>query len=33
MMQPVTPEIEKSVKSAIKWFRQNKIEGYSYDVA
>ncbi|OVE57735.1 pectate lyase [Chryseobacterium mucoviscidosis] len=33
MMQPVTPEIEKSVKSAIKWFRQNKIEGYSYEVA
>lgn len=33
MMQPVTPEIEKSVKSAINWFKQNKIEGYSYNVA
>ncbi|SEW21415.1 pectate lyase, PelA/Pel-15E family [Chryseobacterium wanjuense] len=32
MMQPVTPEIEKSVKSAINWFKQNKIEGYSYNV-
>lgn len=33
MTQPVTPEIEKSVKSAVKWFRDNDIEGYSYDVA
>lgn len=33
MLQPVTPEIEKSVKSAVKWFRQNKIEGYSYNVS
>ncbi|MDR6403201.1 MULTISPECIES: pectate lyase [Chryseobacterium] len=32
MMQPVTPEIEKSVKAAIKWFKANKIEGYSYNV-
>lgn len=32
MMQPVTSEIEKSIKAAIKWFRQNKIEGYSYNV-
>jgi PelA/Pel-15E family pectate lyase len=32
MMQPVTPEIEKSIKSAVKWFKQNKIEGYSYNV-
>lgn len=32
MMQPVTSEIEKSVKSAINWFKQNKIEGYSYNV-
>jgi PelA/Pel-15E family pectate lyase len=32
MIQPVTPEIEKSVKSAINWFKQNKIEGYSYNV-
>jgi len=33
MLQPVTPEIEKSVKSAIKWFKANDIEGYSYNVA
>jgi len=33
MMQPVTPEIEKSIKSAVKWFTVNKIEGYSYNVA
>ncbi|WP_027379582.1 pectate lyase [Chryseobacterium daeguense] len=33
MMQPVTPEIEKSVKSAVNWFKQNKIEGYSYSVS
>lgn len=32
MMQPVTPEIEKSIKAAIQWFRQNRIEGYSYNV-
>lgn len=32
MLQPVTPEIEKSVKSAIKWFKTNDIEGYSYNV-
>ena len=32
MMQPVTPEIEKSVQSAIQWFQQNDIEGYSYNV-
>lgn len=32
MMQPVTSEIEKSVKSAVNWFKQNKIEGYSYNV-
>lgn len=32
MMQPVTPEIEKSVKSAIQWFEENKIKGYSYNV-
>lgn len=32
MMQPVTPEIERSVKSAIQWFRENDIEGYSYNV-
>lgn len=33
LMQPVTPEIEKSVKSAIKWFKANDIEGYSYNVS
>lgn len=33
MLQPVTPEVEKSIKSAVKWFRQNKIEGYSYNVS
>ncbi|RZJ40493.1 MAG: pectate lyase, partial [Chryseobacterium sp.] len=32
MMQPVTPEIEKSIRSAVKWFKENKIEGYSYKV-
>jgi PelA/Pel-15E family pectate lyase len=32
MMQPVTSEIEKSLKSAVKWFKQNKIAGYSYNV-
>lgn len=32
MMQPVKPAIEKSIKSAVKWFKQNKIEGYSYRV-
>jgi PelA/Pel-15E family pectate lyase len=33
MMQPITPEIEKSVKSALKWFQENDIEGYSYNVS
>jgi len=33
MMQPITPEIENSVKNAVKWFRKNKIEGYSYNVS
>lgn len=32
MQQPLTPEIEKSIKAAVEWFKQNKIEGYSYDV-
>lgn len=32
MMQPQNPEIEKAVKSAIQWFKTNKIEGYSYNV-
>ncbi|MFY1047852.1 pectate lyase [Chryseobacterium sp. GP-SGM7] len=33
MMLPVTPEIEKSIKSAIQWFKESKIEGYTYDVS
>ncbi|KMQ68611.1 pectate lyase [Chryseobacterium sp. FH2] len=33
MIQSVTPEIEKAIKSAVNWFKQNKIEGYSYNVA
>lgn len=32
MMQPSTPEIEKAIKSAIQWFKTNKIEGYSYNL-
>ncbi|MDQ0595567.1 PelA/Pel-15E family pectate lyase [Chryseobacterium ginsenosidimutans] len=32
MQQPITPEIERSVKSAVKWFKANDIEGYSYNV-
>lgn len=32
MMQPATPEIQKSVNAAIEWFKDNKIEGYSYNV-
>lgn len=32
MLQPITPEIEKSVKSAVQWFTENDIEGYSYNV-
>jgi PelA/Pel-15E family pectate lyase len=32
MMQPVSPEIEKAIKSAIVWFEGNKIAGYSYNV-
>ncbi|CAA7194125.1 pectate lyase [Chryseobacterium potabilaquae] len=32
MMQPITPVIEKSIQSAIQWFVENKIEGYSYNV-
>lgn len=33
MLQPVTPEVEKSIKSAVQWFKQNKIKGYSYNVS
>lgn len=32
MLQPITPEIEKSIKYAVKWFNENDIEGYSYKV-
>lgn len=32
MLQPVTPEVEKSIRSAVKWLREHKIEGYSYKV-
>ncbi|CAD7801443.1 hypothetical protein CHRY9390_00777 [Chryseobacterium aquaeductus] len=33
MMQPASPEIEKSIKSAIQWFRDSKITGYAYEVS
>lgn len=33
MMQPVTPEIEKSIISAIQWFKDSKIDGYTYNVS
>lgn len=33
MMQPVNPEIERSVKAAVQWFKEHDIEGYSYEVA
>ncbi len=32
MTLAITPTIEKSVTAAIKWFKANKIEGYSYKV-
>lgn len=32
MLQPVTPDIEISITSAVKWFKANDIEGYSYNV-
>ncbi|WP_294285447.1 pectate lyase [uncultured Chryseobacterium sp.] len=32
MMQPVGPEIERSVKAAVRWFQEHDIEGYSYEV-
>lgn len=32
MMQPATPEIQKSINAAIEWFKSNKMEGYSYHV-
>lgn len=33
MMQPVTQEIEKSIRSAIQWFKESKIDGYTYNVS
>ncbi len=33
MMQTITPEIEKSIKSAIQWFKESKIDGYTYNVS
>lgn len=33
MMQPVTPEIEKSIRSAVQWFKESKIDGYTYNVS
>lgn len=30
MLQPITPDIRKSITSAVQWFRKNKIDGYSY---
>lgn len=33
MMQPVTPEIERSIRSAIQWFKDSKIDGYTYNVS
>lgn len=32
MMQPATPEIQKAVNASVQWFKDNKIEGYSYNV-
>ncbi|MCY0977838.1 pectate lyase [Chryseobacterium wangxinyae] len=33
MMQPLTPEIEKSIRLAIQWFKESKIDGYTYNVS
>jgi PelA/Pel-15E family pectate lyase len=33
MLQPVTPEIEKSIRSAVQWFKESKIDGYTYNVS
>lgn len=33
MIQPITPEVEKSIKSAIQWFKESKIDGYTYNVS
>jgi PelA/Pel-15E family pectate lyase len=32
MLQNPTPEIQKSIRSAVKWLNENKIEGYSYKI-
>lgn len=33
MKQPLTPEIEKSVRAAVQWFDESQIKGYTYNVA
>lgn len=33
MMQPVTPEIEKSIRAAVKWFDESRVKGYAYEVS
>ncbi|MGO4708436.1 pectate lyase [Chryseobacterium sp. 2TAF14] len=33
MMQPLTPEIEKSIRAAVKWFDESQIKGYTYAVS
>ncbi|MCX8524271.1 pectate lyase [Chryseobacterium formosus] len=33
MMQPVTPEIEKSIRFAIQWFDESRIKDYTYQVS
>lgn len=33
MMQRLTPEIEKSIRSAVHWFKESKIDGYTYNVS
>ncbi len=33
MLQPLNPTIEKSINAALEWFKQNRIEGYSYNVS
>ncbi|MBD1424072.1 pectate lyase [Sphingobacterium arenae] len=31
MKQPVTPEIEKAIESAVRWFEVHDLEGYRFD--
>lgn len=33
MMQPLNPEIEKSIRLAVQWFDESRIKGYTYNVA